>query len=67
MTKQWTNGQGMQGYCACTEDEARAAFRKRYGRKPEKVLRVGLNVYAGPTDKDDDDEPWGGGDPGGHG
>jgi hypothetical protein len=67
MTNEWTNGEGLQGYAACTADEAAAKFAKRFGRKPERVITVGWNHYCGPEDKDDDDEPWGGPPPGGNG
>ena len=50
----WKDNEGMRGYAACSEAEAKAAFRKRYGKQPEKVIKIADEVstayYLGPVE-----------------
>ncbi len=55
MTKaEWPNGALMQSYANIGDDpiaEARRAFEKKYGYKPEKVFKHGSTLYCGPIVK----------------
>ena len=47
---QATRGKPMQGYDGkMTEEQARAAFRAKFGREPQKCVRKGPIWLAGPV------------------
>lgn len=49
MNSKLLKGASWQGYAvAVTDDQARAAFIKRYGRPPARVIRSKGSVLAGP-------------------